>query len=100
MIHVATIGGKVGNYKAVKTKAKKNKVEIEDGKSFKRAGKGVPQSKKLKVKAHTRVRYESANNDIAKVTAKGVIKAEAKGTTYVYAYSQDGKYTRIKVTIK
>jgi hypothetical protein len=71
MIHVATIGGKVGNYKAVKTKAKKNKVEIEDGKSFKLAGKGVPQSKKLKVKAHTRVRYESANNDIAKVTAKG-----------------------------
>ena len=100
VLHVATKGGKVGNYKSVKTKAKKNRVTVKKGKSFKLAGKGVPASKKLKVKKHIGIRYESSKPAIATVSKKGIIKGVKKGTAYVYAYSQNGKYAKIKVTVK
>ena len=98
--HAATKGGKVGNYKSVKTKAKKNKVTVKKGKSFKLAGKGVPVSSKLRVKVHRGVRYESSNTKVATVTSKGVIKGKKKGTCYVYAYVQNGVVAKIKVTVK
>ena len=100
VIHIATKGGKIGNYKKVTTKAKKSRVTVKKGKSFKLAGKGVPESKKRKVKVHVGIRYESANTKIATVSSKGIIKGKKKGTTYVYAYSQNGKYAKVKVTVK
>ena len=100
IVHACTKGGKVGNFKSVKTKAKKNKVTLKVGKTFKLSGKGIPASKKLKVKKHTNIRYESANTTIATVSKKSIIKAKKKGTTYVYAYSQNGTYAKIKVTVK
>ncbi len=100
IIHVATKGGKVGNDKKVTTKAKKNKVTLKKGKTFKLRAKAVPQSKKLKVKRHRKVSYESSNPKVAKVTAKGVIKARSKGTCYVYAYAQNGVMAKVKVTVK
>ncbi|MBQ9014827.1 MAG: hypothetical protein IJ109_01785 [Firmicutes bacterium] len=100
VIHAATKGGKVGNPKSVKTKAKKNKVTVKMKKSFKLAGKQVPQSKKLKVRKHRAVSYESSNPKIAAVSKKGVIKGIAKGTCYVYAYAQNGAAAKIKVTVK
>ena len=60
----------------------------------------MAQSKKLKVKAHVGIRYESANTAIAKVTKKGVIKGVKKGSTYVYAYSQNGTFDKVRVTVK
>ena len=99
-IHVATKGGKVGNFKSISTKAKKNKVTIKKGKSFKLAGKGVAASKKLKVKPHVVIRYESSKTAVATVSGKGVIKGIKKGTAYVYAYGQNGTVAKIKVTVK
>ena len=99
-IHVATKGGKVGNFKSISTKAKKNKVTIKKGKSFKLAGKGVAASKKLKVKPHAVIRYESSKTAVATVSGKGVIKGIKKGTAYVYAYGQNGTVAKIKVTVK
>ena len=99
-IHVATEGGKVGNHKAVKTKAKKSKVTLKKGKSFKLAGKAIPKSSKLKVKKHVVVRYESTKPLIAKVSKKGVIKGLKKGTVYIYVYAQNGISKKIKVTVK
>jgi len=100
IIHVATKGGKVGNASKVTTRAKKNKVSVKKGKTFKLAARQVPASKKLKVKVHRKLSYESTKPKVATVTKKGVIKAKKKGTCYVYAYAQNGVFTRIKVTVK
>lgn len=99
-IHVATTGGKYGNDKAVKTAARKNKISIRKGKGFKLAGKAVPASKKFKVKRHRKVAYESSNPAVATVNAKGVIKGKKKGSCFVYAYAQNGVFSKIKVTVK
>ena len=99
-VHVATTGGKVGNDKAVRTAAKKNKVTLKIGKSFKLKAKPVPKSKKLKVKRHRKIAYETSNSNIATVSKKGVIKAKDKGVCYVYAYTQNGIFAKVKVTVK
>ena len=100
MVHAATTGGKVGNDKKVTTAAKKNKATIKKGKTFKLKAKAVPASKKLKVKRHRKVSFESDNPAIATVNAKGVIKGVAKGKCTVYAYAQNGVCAKIKVTVK
>lgn len=100
MIHEATAGGKVGNDKKVKTNAKKNKVVIKAKKKFKLKAKEVPASKKLKVKRHRKVAYESSNTKIVTVSGKGVIKGLKKGKCKVYAYAQNGVCQVIKVMVK
>ena len=99
-VHAATLGGKVGNDKKVTTKAKKNKVTVKAKKTFKLAAKTVAASKKLKVKKHRAVSYETSNAKVATVSAKGVIKGIKKGTCKVYAYAQNGVCAVIKVTVK
>ena len=102
VIHVATKGGKVGNHKSVRvkkailTKAKK----LKKGKRLKLGAKMIPQSKKLRVRKHVALRYESTNKKIATVSAKGVIKARKKGTCFVYAFAQNGIFKKIKVTVR
>ena len=100
MIHEATAGGKVGNDKKVKTNAKKNKVSIKAKKKFKLKAKEVPASKKLKVKRHRKVAYESSDTKIATVSGKGVVKGLKKGKCKVYAYAQNGVCQTVKVTVK
>lgn len=97
-IHVATKGGTVGNYK--KVKLNKTSRTIKKGKTFKLKATCVKQSKKLTVKNHRKVKYESTNTKIATVTSGGKIKAKKKGKCYVYAYAQNGVYKRIKITVK
>ena len=67
---------------------------------FKLGAKAVAASKKLKVKKHRAVKYESTDKAVATVTSKGVIKGKAKGTCFVYAYAQNGVSAKIKVTVK
>ena len=100
VIHVATKGGKIGNHKSVTTKAKKNKVTVKVKKTFRLKAKAVPASKKLKVKKHRAIVYESSNVKIATVNKSGVITGKAKGSCYVYAYAQNGVCKAIKVTVK
>jgi len=100
IIHVATKGGKVGNVGKVTTKAKKNKVSIKKGKTFKLKAKQVAAVKKLKVKKHRVLKYETTNKKIATVSSKGVIKGKKKGTCYVYVYAQNGVFAKIKVTVR
>ena len=99
-IHAATIGGKVGNDKKVTTKAKKNKVSLKAGKTFKLKAKTKAASKKLKGKKHRAVAYESSDTSVATVSSKGVIKAVGKGECEVYAYAQNGVSVKIKVKVK
>ena len=100
IVHVATKGGKAGNVGKVTTKAKKNKVTAKKGKKFKLAGKQTAASKKLAVKKHRVLKYESTNSKVATVTKNGVIKGKKKGTCYVYVYAQNGVFAKVKVTVK
>lgn len=100
VIHVATKGGKVGNYKSVKIKSKKTVTLAKKGKTSKIKASAVAASKKLKVKKHRKLKYESSNTKVATVSASGKIKAVAKGTCYIYVYAQNGVYARVKVKVK
>ena len=100
-IHIATSGGKVGNFKSVKlTNPKKTKIKLKVGKSLKIKGKAVAASKKLKPKNHRKLQYESTNPAIAEVSKKGKITAKKAGTCNVYVYAQNGVFKKIKVTVK
>ena len=59
----------------------------------------LPKNTKMK-KYAAAIRYETTNKDIATVDKTGKIKAQSKGTCYVYAYAQNGVYKKIKVTVK
>lgn len=100
--HAATAGGKVGNAKKVTTNAKKNKLTLAKGKTFKLKGKVVAASAKLTLKNHRKaeVLYESSNKKVTTVTSKGVVKGKKVGTCYIYAYAQNGVFARVKVTVK
>ena len=102
VIHVATTGGKAGNHKSVTIKKAviAEAKSLNKGKTLKLNAKAVAQSKKLKVKKHVAVRYESSNTKIATVTKQGIVRGKKNGICYVYAYAQNGVYKRIKVTVK
>ena len=102
LIHVATKGGKVGNHKRITVKKRiiKKAKTLKKGKSLKIRAKLVPQSKKLKVKKHVALRYESSNASIATVSSKGAIKARGKGTCSVYVFAQNGVSKKLKVVVK
>lgn len=97
-VHIATKGGKVGNDKTVKVN--KTKVTLKVKKTFKIKGKEIAQSKKLKVKRHRKLRFESSDKKIAKVNGKGKVTAKKKGTAYIYVYAQNGLYKKVKITVK
>lgn len=97
-IHVATIGGKVGNYK--KVKLNKKKVKLKSGKIFKIEAEQLPEKKKLKVKRHRGICFESSNSSIATVSSSGKVKAKKKGTCVIYIYSQSGTFNKMTVRVK
>ena len=73
---------------------------LKKGKTLKLSPATVKQVKKLIVKKHVAIRYESTNKKIATVSKKGVIKAKKKGTCYVYVYAQNGVFKAVKVVVK
>ena len=82
--------GKYGNDKKVITEASNGRVTLERGDSFNLYARPVLQSSKRPVQRHRKMKYESSNNYIARVTKKGVIKAKSAGRCTVYAYTQNG----------
>ena len=99
-IHVATKGGKVGNTKKITITNAKSTKTIKKGKTFKLKTKLTAESKKLQVKEHRKVAFESSKTSIAKVSKKGKITAKKKGTCYIYAYAQNGVMAKIKISVK
>ena len=69
------------------------------GQSLKLGAKSV-LAKKTKAAKHVALRYESTNTKVATVSAKGVIKAKAKGKCRVYAYAQNGTAKAVSVVVK
>lgn len=107
MVYAATKGGKAGNHSKVIMRVKKGsslkkikKAELKEGKSLKLKCRAVKRSKKRKVTVYRQLAYESTNEKVATVSAKGMIKAKAKGKCYIYAYAQNGVCARVKVTVK
>ena len=105
LVHAATKGGKVTNVKKVtltnaKTGKSVGKVTLAKGKTVKLKAKVAKAAKKLTLKTHRAVKWESSNTSVAKVTASGKIKAVGKGTCYVCAYAQNGVFAKCKVTVK
>ena len=96
-IHAATTGGKVGNSKSVKVNKKSFKIGIGKGVTLKATA--VAARKKLKVKKHRAIAFESSNKNIATVNKKGVIKGIRKGKCYIYAYAQNGVMAKVKVVV-
>lgn len=75
-------------------------VKLEAGKTKTVSGQIVlPKGKKGKNHT-TAIRYESTDKKVVTVNSKGRITAKEKGTSYVYAYAQNGVYKRIKVTVE
>ncbi|MDE6434719.1 MAG: InlB B-repeat-containing protein [Lachnospiraceae bacterium] len=105
-IHVATSGGKYGNVKSLKVKTnkklkKKNGVyvlELKKNKKHSLKASEVKPSKKLK--KHKAIAYESSDTSVAAVTQKGVVKGKKKGSCYIYVYTQNGMFQKIKVKVK
>ena len=57
-------------------------------------------AKGASLKGIVKMRYESTNPKVATVSARGVIRAKAKGSCYIYAYAQNGVFKKIKVTVQ
>ena len=53
-----------------------------------------------KISTHRKIKYESSNTAVAKVSSSGKVTAVGSGTCYIYAYAQNGVYKRLKVTVK
>ena len=97
-MHAATIGGKVGNCR--KLKLYKNKVTLKRKKTFKIKAKEMATSKKLKIKKHRKIAFESSNPKVATVTKAGKIKGLRKGSCKIYVYAQNGIYKTVTVRVK
>ena len=95
-IHVATKGGKVGNYSSIKISNSKKLKSIKAGKSVKIKAKASGS----RVKKHVGLRYESSNPAVATVTKAGKVKAVSKGTATIIVYAQNGVSKQIKISIK
>jgi len=98
VVHVTTKGGKNGNPTKVTVKKSviKKAKALKAGKTLKLKAKAVGK----RVKKHRAVIYESTNTNVATVSKKGVVKAKAKGSCYVYAYAQNGVAKAIRITVK
>ena len=99
-IHVVGSGNaKQTNIKAIKLS--KKKVTLKKGKTAKVKAKLVLYKKGRKTLDHVaKFRYASSNENVAKVSKKGTIKAVGKGKCNIYVYAQNGCAKKMKVTVK
>ena len=98
MIHEATKGGKVCNAK--KVKVNKKSLNLVVGGTAKLKAKQIKESKRLKIKNHRKMYFESTNEAVATVTKNGVVKAVGKGSCEILVYAQNGIFKSVKVTAK
>jgi uncharacterized protein YjdB len=101
--HVITCNtqGRLTNAKSLKVK--KEKMTIERGASVKIKSK-LTKVRKYRIlldQDHVALkRYTSCNNEVATVSATGVITGMSKGWCKVYVHSANGMWKEIQVTVK
>lgn len=89
------------NARAVKVK--KKSYILRKGKTAKISASTVlaQKGKKQLTDAHAKeFRYASTDKKVAKVSAKGKIKAVGKGKCFIYVYARNGFAKKVKVTVK
>lgn len=96
-VHVAANGGTGKKGNATSVTLSKTSLSLKAGKS--KTLKATIKYGKLKGAEHRKIAWESSNIYVAKVKA-GKITAVTKGTCYIYAYAQNGKMAKVKVTVK
>ena len=94
-LHIATSGKKAGNN--TKVTISKKTLKLKAGKSKKLTAKA--KTGKLKVKKHRKLAWESSDPTTVSVK-NGKVKALKKGKATIYAYAQNGKFAKCKVTVK
>ena len=95
-VHCVTNGGKFGNPQ--KLVFNKKKLNVKVGKKIKLKPK-YKSDKKVKIFI-AKFRYESSNSSVAKVDKKGRMTGVKKGKCYVYIYTQNGLYKRVRVSVR
>ena len=107
-MHIATKGGKIGNYRSVSVKGrpeskkkwkKISMLTLEVGKSYYVKGKGIKEKGK-KIHEHRKICYVSSDKSVVEVTEKGKITAKGKGSAKVYVIAQNGIRKAVNVTVK
>ena len=102
VIHVVTKGGAFTNFSRVKVKDSviRRAAGLRPGRKLKLKARAVKQDGSLEAEIHRGMRYVSDNRKVASVSRSGVIKAKAPGSCLVYAYTQSGTFTCIKVVVE
>lgn len=101
LIHVATKGGSVTNFRTVRIASSllDKAASLKPGETLNLKAKGVKQNKRRKVRIHKRISYLSTNQEVASVSEKGIIQAKAPGRCLVYAYTQSGTRVGVEVVV-
>ena len=98
-IHLIKSYKKYGNAKAVSVK--KAKITLNVGKTSKiSATIKVSKGKKQSSTHGEEIRYISSDENVAKVSSKGKIKAVGKGKCKIYVLAINGNYKAVSVTVK
>ena len=103
-VYAATKGGRYTNVSKVsiqsRTKAKTALRKLKTGKSYTIKARQTKASSRLTLKNCRGIKYETSNSKIAAVSSRGKITGKSKGVCYIYAYAQNGVYTRLKVSVR
>ncbi len=95
-IHSCTKGGRYGN--PTTPAVKKTNLTVKAGKTVKM---NASYKSSGSVKKHaSKLRYYSSDTSVAKVNSSGKITGIKKGSCTIYAVAQNGKKTKVKVTVK
>ena len=94
-LHITTSGGTAGNPK--KATISRQSLTLKKGRKKKLTAKVVEGSPKARI--HRKVSWESSDPTVASVV-NGKVTALKKGTTVIYAYTQNGMSAKCRVRVK
>ncbi|MEF2851084.1 MAG: Ig-like domain-containing protein, partial [Lachnospiraceae bacterium] len=98
-IHIATAGG--SNTNAKKVTVESSSITLKKGETKNLNAKIVSVNSEKELLSHiAKLTYTSTDQKIATVTNKGTVKAKAKGTCYIYVSAANGRYKKVKITVK
>jgi hypothetical protein len=97
-VHTVTHDGKTTAIKSVKVN--KTEVTLKKGETFKIKASETKENRHKKIAHHREICYESSDESIVKVNAKGKVKGVKKGTATIFVYAETGHYKTVTVTVK
>ncbi|MBR6223174.1 MAG: hypothetical protein IKQ71_07035 [Lachnospiraceae bacterium] len=92
-------GSKIKNYNAKKINGCPKTLVLSATGTYNISAKVVLTNGTVKTGTKAYLTYWSTNTEIAKVSKKGIITAQKKGTCYIYIMARNGLKKKIKVTV-